>query len=76
MRKKSLLETNPYLKDPELRKALLELSAASSTAVEGVLTKYPKLSKAMKKKMREIAAAQQSQDKRDLTPLFPLFIMP
>lgn len=63
MSKKSLLETNPYLKDPELRDALIKLSAASSTAVEGVLTKYPKLSKEMKKRLREIATAQQSQDK-------------
>jgi hypothetical protein len=63
MSKKSLIETNPYLKDPELRDALIRLSAASSTAVEGVLTKYPKLSKEMKKKMREIAATQQFRDK-------------
>ena len=58
MKNKPLLKTNPYLKDPELRDALFKLSAASSTAVEGVLTKYPKLSKEVKKKMREIAAAQ------------------
>ncbi|MFZ3123238.1 MAG: hypothetical protein WA104_07785 [Thermodesulfovibrionales bacterium] len=44
-------ETNPYLKDPELRKALIYQSASSSTAVEGVLTKYPKLSKSAEKKL-------------------------
>ncbi len=49
MPKKSLKETNPYLKDPELGKALLYQSVSSSTAVEGVLTKYPKLSKATDK---------------------------
>jgi len=65
MRSKSLLKTNPYLKDPELRDALINLCAASSIAVEGVLTKYPKLSKEMKKKMREIAAAQKSQEKSE-----------
>ena len=63
MSKKSLLETNPYLKDPELCDALIKPSAASSTAVEGVLTKYPKLSKEMKKRLRKIATAQQSQYK-------------
>ncbi len=52
MSKKSLKETNPYLKDPELGKALIYQSVSSSTAVEGVLTKYPKLSKATIKKLK------------------------
>ena len=60
MRRKSLLKTNPYLKDPELRKALISLSVSSSTAVEGVLTKYPKLSKSIKKKLKAVTAAQKS----------------
>jgi hypothetical protein len=60
MRKKSLLETNPYLKNPELRKALLSLLVSSSTAVEGILTKYPKLSNSMKKKLKAVTAAQKS----------------
>ena len=63
MPKKSLIETNPYLKDPELRDALINQFVASSTAIEGVHIKIPKLPRKMKKKMREIAAAQQSQDK-------------
>jgi len=63
MRKKSLLETNPYLKDPELRAALIERSVATSTAVEGVHIKIPKLSKKLIKKMREIAAAQEAPNK-------------
>jgi len=63
MRKKSLLETNPYLKDPELRKFLIERSVASSTAIEGVHIKIPKLSKKLVKKMREIAAAQEAKRK-------------
>jgi hypothetical protein len=63
MPKKSLIETNPYLKDPELRDALINQFVASSTAIEGVRIKIPKLPRKMKKKMREIAAAQQSQDK-------------
>ena len=63
MPKKSLLETNPYLKDPELRAYLIERFVVSSTAIEGVHFKYPKLTREIRKKMREIATAQQSQDK-------------
>ena len=63
MKKKSLLETNPYLKDPELRKYLIEQFVASSTAIEGVHVKYPKFTKELKKKMRDIAAAQEAQKK-------------
>ena len=36
MRKRSLMETNPYLKDPAKRESLLRSSVISSTAVEGV----------------------------------------
>ena len=64
MRKKSLLETNPYLKDPELRAALIERFVATFTAIEGVHIKIPKLSRKMIKKMREIAAAQEAQKKK------------
>jgi hypothetical protein len=59
MPKKSLKETNPYLKDPKLGKALLYQSVSSSTAVEGVLTKYPKLSKSTEKKLREVIAVHE-----------------
>jgi hypothetical protein len=34
--KKSLLETNAYLKDPEQRKLLLRRSLVSSFAIEGI----------------------------------------
>jgi hypothetical protein len=51
MPKKSLIETNPYLKDPALRKALINQSVSSSTAVEGVLTKYKKLKESAEKKL-------------------------
>jgi hypothetical protein len=37
--KKSLLETNPYLKEPEQRKRLLRRSLVSSFAVEGIVLK-------------------------------------
>jgi hypothetical protein len=59
MKKKSLKETNPYLKDPELREALIDISVSSSTAVEGVRTKYPKLSKALEKKLKAVIAVHE-----------------
>lgn len=59
MRKKSLKQSNPYLKDPELGKALLYQSVSSSTAVEGVLTKYPKLDDTLEKKLKEIIAVHE-----------------
>jgi hypothetical protein len=34
--KKTLLETNPYLKDPEQRKRLLRRSLVTSFAIEGI----------------------------------------
>ncbi len=37
--KKSLLETSPYLKDPEMRKRLLRRSLVSSFAIEGIYLK-------------------------------------
>lgn len=35
--KNSLLETNPYLKNPDQRKLLLRRSLVSSFAIEGIL---------------------------------------
>lgn len=60
MKKKSLKETNPYLKDPKLCKALLYQSVSSSTAIEGVLTKYPKLSKSLEKKLKGLISVHES----------------
>ena len=37
--KKTLLDTNPYLQDPEQRKRLLRRSLVSSFAVEGIKLK-------------------------------------
>lgn len=59
MAKKSLKQTNPYLKDPELGKELIYQSVSSSTAVEGVLTKYRKMSKTAEKKLKEIIAVHE-----------------
>ncbi len=36
MKTKSLIETNPYLKDPAMRKMLIARSIDSSCAVEGI----------------------------------------
>ncbi len=59
MSRKSLKQTNPYLKDPELGTELIYQSVSSSTAVEGVLTKYPKMSKAAEKKLKEVIAVHE-----------------
>jgi len=37
--KKTLIETNPYLKDPAQRKRLLRRSLVSSFAIEGIYLK-------------------------------------
>jgi hypothetical protein len=37
--KKSLLETNPYMKDPTERKRLMRRSLVSSFAIEGIYLK-------------------------------------
>ncbi len=36
MSKKSLLETNPFLKDPEIRMQIVKTVTVSSSSVEGV----------------------------------------
>ncbi len=55
MLSKSLKETNPYLRDAELRKALIYQSVSSSTAIESVLTRYPRIPKRIEKKLISIA---------------------
>jgi len=35
-RRKSLIETNPYLKDPKKRAELIKMSVLTSSAVEGI----------------------------------------
>ena len=36
MSKKSLLETNPFLKDPKMRMQIIETVTVSSSSIEGV----------------------------------------
>ena len=50
MSKKSLIKTNPYLKDPHKRDELLYTSVSSSTAIEGVLSNEIYNKKSPKKK--------------------------
>lgn len=42
MKTKSLLETNPYLKDPEIREKLITRSVITSCGVEGVIVDFRK----------------------------------
>lgn len=51
--KKSLLETNPYLKDPEMRKKLLRRSAISSSAIEGIYVTEEDLDRYQQKRALE-----------------------
>ena len=59
MSKKTLKQTNPYLQDPELARELIYQSVSSSTAIEGVLTDYPRLSESAEKKLKEVIAVQE-----------------
>lgn len=43
MRKKTLSETNPYIKDLERRKKLIERSVMSSCAVEGIQVDFSQM---------------------------------
>ncbi len=61
MQKKTLKKTNPYLKDSELGKELIFQSVSSSTAVEGIITDYPKLSKSAEKKLKDIIAVHEPE---------------
>lgn len=54
MKPKSLLETNPYLKDPVMREKLIERSVVSSFGVEGI--------KLDLKKAREIKIPKRKKD--------------
>ena len=44
-KKKTLAESNPYLRDPELRKRLMFISAASSSAIEGIHAPFKKMAR-------------------------------
>jgi hypothetical protein len=56
--KKSLLETNPYLKDPAERKRLMRRSLVSSFAIEGIYLK-DELPGSVKEEQQTFAARRQ-----------------
>jgi hypothetical protein len=60
MSKQSLKQTNIYLKDPELGKELIYQAISSSTAVEGVLIEYFKISETAEKRLKEVMAVHES----------------
>jgi hypothetical protein len=62
MPKKSLKETNPYLKDPLLREELILRSVISSSAVEGI-----RPSKEDKARLKELGAIRKAKQKQKRT---------
>ncbi len=58
MRKRSLLETNPFLKDPETRKQIVETVTVSSSAIEGVHAAAKQAMKNVAKHKTAFSAAQ------------------
>lgn len=61
--KKSLLETNPYLKDPAQRKLLMRRSLVSSFAIEGIYLK-DKTVGSVKEDLQTFTAHKQSASTR------------
>ncbi|MEK7845716.1 MAG: hypothetical protein AAB257_01995 [Nitrospinota bacterium] len=56
MKKKPLIETNPYLKDPILREEMILRSVISSSAIEGV-----RPSKKDMARLKELAAMRNAK---------------
>jgi hypothetical protein len=67
MRKDSLINTNPYLKDSKRREALLAKTIVSSTAIEGVHLDWEELEKSLPnpdKHVRPSVSAKTSGSRR------------
>ena len=47
-REKPLSETNPYMRDPKLRDKMILVSAASSSAIEGIRVSRKVLARALR----------------------------
>lgn len=58
MAPKSLIKTNPYLKDPDKRRTLFIATVSSSTAIEGVHTAVDDILKISRKPVKPIAAPE------------------
>jgi hypothetical protein len=72
MKKKSLLETNPYLKDPVKREAAIVINVATSSAIEGVsMSAFSGLPAAKKQtgKTRFATARSSRSPRRKSSPL-------
>ncbi len=50
MSRKALSQTNPYLRNPELRRKMIRDHVVSSTAIEGVHLKFSEKPARLKKK--------------------------
>jgi hypothetical protein len=59
MQKKSLSKTNPYLKNPAERRAMLYTSVATSSAIEGVIMAEAKPGKPSKKHKPSMTARRE-----------------
>ena len=57
MSKKSLLETNPFLKDPEMRMKIIETVTVSSSSIEGVRAAAEQAMKNITKTKSAVSAA-------------------
>lgn len=57
MSKKSLLETNPFLKDPDIRIQIIETVTVSSSSVEGVHVAAEQAMKNVAKTKTAVSAA-------------------
>jgi len=47
-KEKPLSETNPYFRDPKLRKKMILISAASSAAIEGIRVPHKIIAKGLR----------------------------
>ena len=45
---KPLSETNPYMKDPKLRKKMIVVAAATSAAIEGIRVPHKLIAEALR----------------------------
>ncbi len=66
MHKKSLIKTNPYLKDPKRRRELIHKAVTSSTAIETghIVKTYPVHSKRARKTVSFKKPAKASESHR------------
>lgn len=64
MKTKSLIETNPYLKDPATREKLVMRSVVTSCGVEGVKVDFQKIAHIEIPRRRAQEVFDQNEDKK------------